>query len=83
MWKVITQSAVSVLNICFKTVHNEFNSFVGVDCFWKPGAYITHNATEPRGEIIRLHAAFSGATKVLIQLFSNMQLCYLRPVDTL
>ena len=47
----IKTSAVSVLIIC-PAVHNKSNIVIGVwckavDCFSKPGAYITHNATSP------------------------------------
>ena len=46
-----------------------------VDYFSKPGAYVTHNATEPLSDIygeklIRLHAASSGG---FIQLCSHTQ----------
>ena len=36
-------SAVSILSICFQTVHNESNSVTGVQCFLKHATYITHN----------------------------------------
>ena len=46
-----------------------------VDCFLKPGAYITHNATEPR-------EASSGATKGFRLIFSCVQSFFPRAENT-
>ena len=68
------------------TADPERSPFYPTVSFSKPGAYITHNATEPLSDITRGHLSgdtHSGATEGFTLLPSQKQWYSLRPVNTL